>query len=161
MPFDPLSALSVAGSIVQFVDFASKIVCKGKLLYKSTDGALSENIETETVAIRLQELTNGLLKPLVRFGSITEEEYAQQQRLHEICKECSDISKEVLARLGNLKVPTGVERRRWKSFRQALKSVWSKQAIDALATRLKELRCELDAQMLVLLRQVQLRFNLL
>jgi hypothetical protein len=37
---DPLTALSVAGNIVQFVDFAIRIVAKGNYIYHSSDGYL-------------------------------------------------------------------------------------------------------------------------
>jgi hypothetical protein len=152
MPLDPLSALSVAASVVQFVDFASKIICKGKEVYASTDGVLQENMQNETVTARLLEMTKRLKKPLVQVGSSSEEERAQHRRLHEICKECSEISKELLQHLGDLKVPKGSEHRRWKSFRQALKSVWEKQAIDSMAKRLEGLRTELHTHILVVLR---------
>jgi hypothetical protein len=152
MPLDPLSALSVAASVVQFVDFASKIICKGKEVYASVDGVLQENMQNETVTTRLLEMTKRLKKPLVQVGSSSEEERAQHHRLQQICKECSEISKELLQHLGDLKVPKGSEHRRWKSFRQALKSVWEKQAIDAMAKRLEGLRTELHTQILVVLR---------
>ena len=46
------------------------------------------------------------------------------------------------------------ENRKWKSFRQALKSVWSKQAIDEMAKRLEVLRADLDTHILEILRFV-------
>ena len=152
MPLDPLSALSVAASVVQFVDFASKIICKGKEVYTSIDGALQENMQNETVTVRLQEMTKRLKKPLVQVGSASEEERSQHRRLQQICKECAEISKELLEHLRDLKVPKGSEHRKWKSFRQALKSVWDKKAIDAMAKRLEGLRSELHTQILVALR---------
>ena len=60
MPLDPLSALSVVASVFQVVDFASSIISKGKYLYKSSDGALRENAEAETVTVRLRELTENI-----------------------------------------------------------------------------------------------------
>ncbi len=60
MPLDPLSALSVAAAVVQFVDFSAKIVSKGKQLYKSPGGVLRENEQTETVTKRLQNLAQNL-----------------------------------------------------------------------------------------------------
>jgi hypothetical protein len=40
---DPLTALSVAACVVQFVDYGTKLLSKGRELYKSADGALWEN----------------------------------------------------------------------------------------------------------------------
>jgi hypothetical protein len=49
MPLDPLSALSVAASAIQFIDFSSKIVSKGKHIYKSANGVLREDAEVENL----------------------------------------------------------------------------------------------------------------
>jgi hypothetical protein len=155
MPLDPLSALSIAATVIQFVDFASKIVSKGKHIYKSTDGVIRENGETETVTLRLRDMANDVLqqsKPLEYLDGLDVEELSQDHRLQNICRECSRVSEELLLHLGSLKVPKGTEHRKWKSFRQALKSVWSKQELDAVAKRLDILRNELDTQILVLLR---------
>jgi hypothetical protein len=152
MPLDPMSALSVAASVVQFVDFTSKIICKGKDIYHSVDGVLPENSQNKTVTVRLLEITNELEKPLVDIGSLSDENQSQYHQLQHICKECSSISKELLRHLKDLEVPRGSKHRRWKSFRQALKSVWDKEGIDAMAKRLERLRNELHTQVLVGLR---------
>jgi hypothetical protein len=44
---DPLTALSLAGTIIQFVDFGCKLLAEGKELYKSTTGILTVNEELE------------------------------------------------------------------------------------------------------------------
>lgn len=42
---DPLTALSLAGTIVQFVDFGSKLLVECHQLYKSKSGSLTVNDE--------------------------------------------------------------------------------------------------------------------
>lgn len=196
MPLDPLSALSVAASVVQFVDFARKIVSKGKQLYKSPGGALRENEQTETATKRLQDLILKLKDSFNTPGTQRDppqspvpwaaeesedakelserqdrqrrerQEYLQQEeeekerdlRLQEIYNECAAVSAELLKHLRDIKVPKGQEHRQWRSFRQALKSVWSKDGVDDMARRLSVLREELDTHVLVLLRQVFLPF---
>jgi hypothetical protein len=194
MPLDPLSALSVAASVVQFADFAGKIVSKGKELYTSPSGALSENEWTETVTKRLQASTHNLYnsfqiasapRPEVQapvpwaaaesedadelslkqerqwqarkeYLQQVEEEKQRKLSLQQICTECAAISAELLKHLPDLKVPKGQEHRKWKSFRHALKSVWSKSGVDEMARRLSVLREELDTHVLALLRQVHI-----
>jgi hypothetical protein len=73
-------------------------------------------------------------------------------RLQTICRECGWISTELLQRLHQLKVPDQSKHRKWKNFRQALKSVWSKREIDNMANRLSDLRSVLNTEMLNLLR---------
>ena len=151
MVLDPMSALSIAASAVQFVDFARMIVCKTKDLYLSTDGVLQENKQTETVTMRLKELAKSIrvpaTPPLSNSGSSL-----TNSRLQKICMECSSVSTELLERLHQLKVPDQSKDRKWKSFRQALKSVWSKREIDNMGKKLSDLRAELDTEVLIQLR---------
>jgi hypothetical protein len=51
---DPLTALSLAGNIVQFVDFSTKLLAKGHELYKSADGTSVGYSELEAIAKDLQ-----------------------------------------------------------------------------------------------------------
>lgn len=115
MPIDPLSALSVAASVVQFVEFAHKIVSKGRQLYDSPNGALRDNEETETVTKRLQALTEMLKEsmeeiprtkraPTARAAKRPKDEYRQEVRLRQIYAECNVLSTELMRRLRKLKV---------------------------------------------------------
>jgi diphthamide synthase (EF-2-diphthine--ammonia ligase) len=85
-------------------------------------------------------------------GSVELDEH--YERIQRICKECQTLSKTLLEHLYKLKVPAGLEHRKWKSFRHALKGVWSKSELDRMSERLKSLREELDSHMLFLLRYV-------
>jgi hypothetical protein len=157
---DPLSALGVAASVVQFVDFAGKIVFKARDIYKSSQGSLQENDQTETVTKRLQEMANQLnnavhqSKAHLAAGGPSNEPLSFAVRISDVCKECIEVSKELLSKLGNLKVPKDSQHRRWKSFRQALKSVCSKHEVEALAKRLRCLKDEINSYILEMLRQV-------
>jgi hypothetical protein len=77
-----------------------------------------------------------------------------QTGLQVICEECAAVSEELLKHLRDIKVPKGQERRQWKSFRQALKRVWSKDGVDNVLRRLSTLRAEIDSQVLLLLRSL-------
>lgn len=75
-------------------------------------------------------------------------------RRHQICTKCVFICDELLARLHRLEVPDDVTHRGWKSFGQALKSVWSKGEIDEiLAKQFGSLRAEIGTEMLLAVRQ--------
>lgn len=54
---DPVSALSIAAVVVQFVDFGAKTLSKSHELYRSSRGALNENIETEAATKRKHPLS--------------------------------------------------------------------------------------------------------
>jgi hypothetical protein len=127
---DPLSTLSVAAALVRFIDFSSQIVCKGSQLNKPTHGLHWQNERTETVTIHLKELTHGIN---ISFSSakrvqVSSQELRQQYtRLQEICKKCGIAGEKLLDRLRRLEVPKAADQGKWKSFRQALKTVWKKE----------------------------------
>jgi hypothetical protein len=149
---DGLSALSVAASVAQFIEFGSSLVSKSQEIYKSGNGALAQNIESAAAAERLSELTTGLKASICLEKAAGDHASTQQQSLEAICNGCIEVSGELLMRLDKLKVEEGSKNRRWKSFRQALKSVWCKSSIDAIAKRLESFRKELDGHILVSLR---------
>jgi hypothetical protein len=134
MALDPLSALSVVASVVQFVDFASKLVSKGVQVYNSVDGALIENVEVEHATERLIELSDRLRTSLHPGLQVAVSD--SDQVLETICKRCAVVSSELIAHLEKLKVPTGEQHGKWRSYRKALKSVWSKEDLDAIAHKL-------------------------
>jgi hypothetical protein len=149
MALEPLATLSLAGTVVQFVDFGSRVLSKGHQIYRSVDGALSENIELETVTADLIELNTRLkrsLRPAGTIGCFSKTE----QALEDVCNGCRGVSEELLVRLNGLKVQG--KRRRWKSLRKALKTVWTKADIDATAGRLAMFKNQLELQILVSLR---------
>ncbi|KAK3368656.1 hypothetical protein B0H63DRAFT_455414 [Podospora didyma] len=167
---DPISALSLAAAVVQFVDFSRQIVCKSKTLYRSTTGVLRENLETETVTMRLREITDHLRATTTTATSTTAATYAASLRVEQLRTECFEVSDKLMQKLHQLRVPTlqrpqvttlfqkapppPSEHRAWKSFRQALKSVWSKAEIDGMASRLAAIRAQLDTEVLVSSNQI-------
>jgi hypothetical protein len=147
---DPLTALSLAGNIIQFIDFSTKLVAKGHELYNSADGASIGNAELEVIAKDLQDL-NGRLQqspPSAATKSIlTDSDIA----LRKLSGKCSGVAGELVGALDKLKVQ-GTSNRRWKSLRQALKGLMKKEEVDAIAERLQTFREELNLHILVSMR---------
>lgn len=94
--------------------------------------------------MRLKDLAETLKK-----SQTLSAEAQNQSRLRKILDECDAVSKELLRNLHQLKAPENTTHRKWKSFRQALKSVWSKAEVDRMAGRLANPRSELDTEVLV------------
>jgi SMC interacting uncharacterized protein involved in chromosome segregation len=149
---DGLSALSVAASVVQFIEFSSSLVTKSKEIYTSAHGAPIQQVEMEAAIKRLVELSEKIKTAPPR----NRESIAQDQALTSICQGCITVSNQLLGKLKKLKVEDGVKHRGYKSFRQALKSVWAKASIDEMAARLNAFRREMDAHVLVSLRWVDI-----
>ncbi|PMD37906.1 hypothetical protein L207DRAFT_635353 [Hyaloscypha variabilis F] len=152
---DPLSALTVAAAVVQFVDYGTKIVSKGRELYKSVDGALSENIEFKTASGRLQRLSSTLQESLYQGQQGMHQRPLNEcdQALDSICNSCIEFSKDLVTRLEKLKVPGDSKHRKWGSLKQSIKSVWSEEKIEETATKLAKFRSELDTHVILSLRK--------
>ncbi|KAN0092090.1 hypothetical protein V8E51_017937 [Hyaloscypha variabilis] len=147
---DPLTALSVAGNIVQFVDFSIKLVAKGTELYNSADGASIGHAELEVIANDLQEL-NSRLQPSPPAPDTVKTNWTADTALHKLTEQCSTVAGELLQALNRLKVE-GTSNRRWKSVRQALKGLMKKDEVDAIVQRLQRFRDELNLHILVSMR---------
>ena len=148
---DPLTALSVAGNIVQFVDFSIKLVAKGTELYNSADGASIGNAELEVIANDLQELNSRLQPSPPAPDTVKTNWTAEDTALHKLTEQCSTVAGELLQALNRLKVE-GTSNRRWKSVRQALKALMKKDEVDAIVQRLQRFRDELNLHILVSMR---------
>ncbi|KAF7935388.1 uncharacterized protein EAE97_008295 [Botrytis byssoidea] len=88
---DPLSALSLAATIVQFVDYGSKVISDATELHHSSEGALANNLELSTIIPDLSSISNALSLRSSGQGmhSYTKDELALNG-LASQCKELSD-----------------------------------------------------------------------
>jgi hypothetical protein len=87
---DPLSALSLAGSIVQFVDFGIKLLSGAGELYRSHTGTLKINDQIELTTNDLKAVIIKLqcsFYPDTRPDPINEDDEAQRDSFRRICNE--------------------------------------------------------------------------
>lgn len=147
---DPFTALGLASNVIQIVDFSCKLVSKGQEIYKSVDGTSVENVDTEAVANDLDLLNTNLQRSLDASNNNNESLSKDDQSLVNLCGKCSELARELQAKLDSLKVAG--KHRRWKSARQALKSVSGKDGIEQIANRLAAYRDEINLNITVSLR---------
>ncbi len=76
----------------------------------------------------------------------------EEKALTDLSKRCVQLGDELLWRLNQLKVSKDAKRRVWKSFRQALKIVWSKEELDDMAATLSTYRNQLEFHILLSMR---------
>ena len=153
---DPLAALSLAGTIVQFVDFGCKLLAEGKQLYKSSTGILTVNEELELATTDLRALIDKVQKPLKGSSSnlspwLAKEDPETQLRFETICREAAKLAEELIERLDRLKL-RGSQSRAWESLKQVIKGAWSKDEIISLTRRLAALRKALETRVLFSIR---------
>ena len=139
---DPVAALGLAASIVTFIDFSWKLLYEVKDLNDSSTGASLEHDTLEKISNDLLSLNNDLTAP----SAIN----AIPAPIRDLAGQCKDVTIELLDVLNDLKVRG--PHKRWKSFVQALRSVWKKEEIEGLIKRLERLRDELQFRLQVLLK---------
>jgi N-terminal domain on NACHT_NTPase and P-loop NTPases len=142
---ETLAIIGLVGNIVQFVDYSGKLISKSTELYRSSEGALAENIDTETATNHLVLLNSKLQKAAATTGDST---------IESLCKSCGTAADQLLAALDKVKVKGKQDK--WKSIRKALQSVWSKKEIEELERRLARLKEELNLHVVVGLRYIRM-----
>ncbi|KAH7346375.1 hypothetical protein BKA65DRAFT_399466 [Rhexocercosporidium sp. MPI-PUGE-AT-0058] len=145
---DPLSALGIAAAVTQFLQFAGSLVSESRQMY--TEGALVDHIECGNATKRLDSLAKDIqssLGDLDRLGKRSNDAEA----LRVICVRCSKLSAELISQLRELEVDG--KHRRWSSFKQALKSVCSKDKIEGIAAKLASCREELNQHLICSIRR--------
>jgi hypothetical protein len=138
---EALPIIGLASNVVQFVEFGIKLIGKSTELYRSSEGALAENIDVEKATEHLLLLNNKLKAGASTTGDNT---------LQRLCESCKSTADELLVALNKIKC--NGKQDRWKSIRKALRSVWSKEKIHELEGRLARFREELNLHMNVDLR---------
>ncbi|OCL06397.1 hypothetical protein AOQ84DRAFT_390221 [Glonium stellatum] len=147
---DPLSALGLAGNIVQFVDFSCKIVTAGSDIYNSASGMTAKHEQLEKATQRLYDLTRNLdesRKHIVASRRLTPADTAQGV----ILQDCQNIASELLAALSSLKSQGRLGK--LESLRQALINLWSQGRIEEMDKRLERLRQLLVTNILISMQE--------
>lgn len=103
---DPLTAVSVASNIIQFVEFGSRLVSKAHRLYKSADGVLTEHIHLEVVITDLGTLLKGLQRKLPehRHPYNNQTVIEDDKALDDLCSRAVEIAEELMRRLEKLMI---------------------------------------------------------
>ena len=155
LTMDPLTALSLAGTVVQFVDFGCKLLSEGRQLYKSTSGKLKSNEEIEIITLDLQTLVKKLRGSLSYsdLGVSTKQQVEERKSLQLICDRASTIAEEMIRELNKIILPnsaisSNASRRTVKTVKQLLKARLNSHDIADLVARLTELRKAIDTNLL-------------
>ena len=137
---DPLSALSLATSVVQFIDFATKIVHGARQIYATGASSITENADIELCASELQEfcirLNTSKLPSLLT---------ADDGSLYRLADRCIAISNELLSLLRKIKAENSTSK--WQCVVSAVKTQLKKSERDDILSRLSQCRAQLDIQL--------------
>jgi hypothetical protein len=141
---DPLTALSLAGNIIQFVDFGTRLLSTTKELYRSSVGSLAIDDELKLVTTEIS-----ILIAKLKQSSVFQEDGSSS--FHKICDEAVGVATEIVTKLEGLRLGEG-KFRLWQSLQRAVKEIWSEKELNGLVDRLDKLRQALDSKVLFSLR---------
>ena len=145
---EPLTALSVASNVVQFIDFASKVINLTVNVYRAKpEGKLGELYYLDKIRDNFRTYNNMLKHSLRQRRSA--DLSSTESELIRICEDCEGINKKLLFTLTRLK---GYENELWSSFLGALKTVWSESEIKSLRQALDGHRQQMTLHLLASLR---------
>jgi hypothetical protein len=146
---DPLSAFSLAGTLVQFIDFGAKVVSQTRQLYEN--GQLSIHAQAKYATDDLLDFSTKLQQYHhldLHNARLTEDDKA----LAALCHDCDTIAKTLLKQLAKLQVPDDGKKQPWKTVGQALRSIWAQEQVADLEERLAGYRRAMDSRILGSLR---------
>jgi hypothetical protein len=141
---DPITAIGVAGNVIQFLDFGVKAVSKAREIHDSSTGALVEHTE---IGVLTEDIARVAVKLAASAGAAT-----GNDSLDSICEQCTIVAKELLDALKEMKADG--KKSRIKSARKALKAMWGKKRVEDMKRRLEGYRDEIQFHVLVDLKLV-------
>ena len=149
MVLEALAAVSLANSIVQFVDFSSSLVAGSWKLSQSTSGLSARNEGLQIITEHLESLSQSLL---VLPDTASEADKA----ITKLATLCNAEAKELLSVVEGLKAKGSSARNRpyraWQSFSHALKSQWKENRIKDFQSRLSGFQSQLILHLVALTR---------
>lgn len=146
MALESVAALALAGNIAQFLGVAVKVCKLGNNIYKLGDGA-------ETDLERRRELGQDLLEISIKLENATASSILSPdgEALCRLAASCRFEAQQLRSLLDELALASS-QRRRWQSFKTAIRRVWKEKDIKELETKLDGYRAELTLRMIALMR---------
>jgi len=152
----PIPAVGLASSIIQIVDFSVKILSKDHKIYQPTDGSPVEN----------HTLLQDVAKNLFRLSLNIDQNDLKKLNADPKRPKFSDAAEQLLKFSDDTKLLTttlidavlqaqargSFSDPKFQTVREALLTVWKKKEITGLKKKLKNVRKEVDASLMVALR---------
>jgi len=142
---DPVTALGVASSVVQLVDFTQGLIRSTYEIYKSTSGSSAANVDLQTVTTSLKSLNDDLRLSVDRgaraLGKGTEPSNNDAELLT-LCQNCNGVADNLISTLEKLKAQKSHKIR--DNFGRALLTVWTKKEVESLERQLEQYRHQIS-----------------
>jgi hypothetical protein len=155
MVLETFAAIALAGSILQFVEYAGKFVSKSADIYHSASGSCKDAVKLRVATEELRKLSHAVSTRYSNATSGTDQAIERSQTDKAIIKlalECRSEAHQLLYVLDGLQVQTkNKPKRKWESVYQALRSEWKKEQIEDFLKSLGRLQTQLILHLATLL----------
>ncbi|KAJ3544739.1 hypothetical protein NM208_g2898 [Fusarium decemcellulare] len=143
---DPVTAISLASSIITFIDFGTELITGAIEIYHAPDGTSAADAHLQDVLGDLSDLVEELEKS---FHASTKAE----KNIKRLARECGEDAKELQTILRGLKM-TG-RRTPWKSVKAKWMRMRAESDVEELRERLSESRADILLNLTLVLREEQ------
>ncbi|KAH6610445.1 hypothetical protein Trco_000465 [Trichoderma cornu-damae] len=155
---DALGAISLAGNVVQFVEYAIIAVEKAAEMFDGADGRLKEDAMLERIVDTVKSSFQSISSPEGTGNKIS----VSDQTLEKLTNDCVLVAGEIMAILDACSVkskppraPTGI----FRAIGKTAKSLSKQPELKGLRDKLFVLRGEVSAYLIALIRQEQLKLG--
>ncbi|KAJ4422113.1 hypothetical protein N0V82_003196 [Gnomoniopsis sp. IMI 355080] len=131
---DPFSSLSIATSVLQFLDFTAKLLSSSNEIFRSAHGSSSKALALESSCSAMKALS-------AKLGSSTSAPAGGElgAKMRNLANDCKSDCDALVVILQKLKVECQ-KNRRWESLKAAIKTVWGASEIRELERRIDKSR---------------------
>ncbi|KAI1735239.1 hypothetical protein F4680DRAFT_435889 [Xylaria scruposa] len=149
---NPLDAVSLAATVVQFTDFGVRLLSETAKVYKSVAGMTSDTVELKTIEDDLRQLSQSIQEKSAQLADPIKPPRESEQKLLRLCRTCQTLSTELATVVGRLRTHgTGRVNLAVESFEVAVRKFKSHDKIKDLRSRVSEVRQEMMLTMTVFL----------
>ena len=144
---EPLSALTVACAVIQFVEFGSKLVGTSLEVYQSVDGAPEDIIEIKALAAHAEQLSKKI--SLSSQTGISSTGAQDEAKLRELATRSEKLGHEIVSILSKIR---GEPHKTWSAVRTSVQLKWNEGKIKNLQIRLDAVKSEILLQVLCMMK---------
>lgn len=135
---DPVTAVALAGNILQFIQFVGGLLDNTRKLHASATGTSSTNNHFQDICGTLITFNTQLQQPSASFTNEASKVSKHGKPLAECAAACKRECEDLLRIMNQLRAIATKGPRYWNSFRAALAEVWKQNEIEDLRSRIAD-----------------------
>ena len=146
MMLDPLTAVGLAASLFQFVEFGSKVLAESYQAYRSTSGVSQETSHLIAVTDDVKKWTAEFDKQTTFSSNLSQDEKALVGlRVH-----CHEVACDLLELLESFRVKHMGHLRAFSTFKQSIRLAHKGNKINKLTRDLDNIRSQINTRLLAI-----------